>query len=466
MTFPRKDEILRKRKNPPDSQEEKRSTKFSRPSKDIKETKNNDPFLTVLDNKILEYTEEENFVSTHYDPAEIPQKGSCYLSFFQNRLPVVTLLQHAVYGEYKAVDAMLTKNPLLLLEADTVVDYSGRKHVDRTVLQLALGAEDIDIQDDHGKIVVDGMIPMIKSHFQRLPNKKPKEIKAIMQKQYEGQYPKNYKNMEAKQDASDEKAFDAMMTVIKEANNDLCEHTNRLEYKIFILWHKEKSDLANQLKNIIQTIYKAENNETFTSAFDVLKDYLKEHELINKAEFDFFDFTVLEALYRFRNHWEPKKAYTTGKHFNHKILEKAFMEYITNYDTFGAERNHNKFDAPKNIFCWTKIIGYLERFVPASDAQVIAEGPFRIIINGNRSQRTLDWRLGFNNRGGGHYYPLGDDDILVLGYNCATYTGGLRGVWDLSGGKGILKFLSIKNASLNHYAIHDNPSLRNNCLIL
>lgn len=436
-----------------------RPQQASTTSKDVKEIKNHDPFPAVLDDKILGYTEEENFVSTHYDPEEVPQKGSCLLSFFQNRLPVVTLLQHAVYGEYKAVDAMLTKNPLLLLEADTVVDYSGRKHFNRTVLQLALGAKDIDVKGDNGKIVVDGMIPMIEGHFQRLPNKKPDEIKTIMEKQYEGQYPKDYKDIEAKQDARDDEAFDAMMTVIKKADDDHCERTNKLEDKIHTLWRREKSDRANQLKNIIQTIYKADD-ESFSSAFNVLKDYIKEHQLIKSAE---FDFTILEALYRFRNYWEPKKAFTIGKHFNHKILDKSATEYDTNYHSFGAGIN-DEWNAPKNIFCWQKILGWLERFAPAPDAQVIADGPWFIIGNGNKSQRTLNCRFK-----GGHYYPLGADLDWELGYNCAIGIGGQRskrGTLRGPGGHTLRNLCQAKTSVPIIMQWQDNPSPKNCCIIL
>ena len=97
--------------------------------------------IPYLEGPVLDYMSDENFESEKYTPASVGP------TFFENRLPVITLLLHAARGEYEKVDAMLKKNPLLLLEKDSVTDYSGRKHYKRTVYQLALGAVDQDVID-------------------------------------------------------------------------------------------------------------------------------------------------------------------------------------------------------------------------------------------------------------------------------------------------------------------------------
>src|SRR3990167_3696964 len=157
------------------------AAKHATPIQDIKETKGQplsslSHFPLELENLVLEYEYTEssmdadkkkdnsNFNSDHYS---LTQVGS---TLFESRLPVITLLRHVVRAEYKQVDAMLTKNPLLLFEADDVKDYSRgycnyRKHHNRTAYQSALGAVDRDIFDKNGSKVVNGIIELIEEHF-------------------------------------------------------------------------------------------------------------------------------------------------------------------------------------------------------------------------------------------------------------------------------------------------------------
>ena len=131
-------------------------------SKPSQKPKLKELLLPYLEDPVLDYMSDENFESEKYSPASVGP------TFFENRLPVITLLLHAVRGEYDKVDAMLKKNPLLLLEKDTVTDYSGRTHYKRTVYQLALGALDQDVIDEKGRKVVDGMKEMIENHFNQI----------------------------------------------------------------------------------------------------------------------------------------------------------------------------------------------------------------------------------------------------------------------------------------------------------
>ena len=148
------------------------------PTQKLKES-----LLPDLENLILKYIGDENFESKDYSLSNVGP------TFFENRLPVITLLSHAVRGEYDEVNAMLNKNPLLLLEKDSITDYSGRQHYKRTVYQLALGAMDQDVINKDGKQVLDGMKEMIENHFSKLPMK-TEEIIRIMQEQYNEQFQK------------------------------------------------------------------------------------------------------------------------------------------------------------------------------------------------------------------------------------------------------------------------------------
>ena len=327
------------------------------------------------------------------------------LTYFEKRAPVITLLQHAVRGEFKEVDAILFKNPSLLLEKDTVTDYSGRIHDKRTVYQLALGAVDQDVIDEKGRKVVDGMKEMIEKHFSRLPMK-PEEITRIMQQQYNEQFPEDHEIKEAIRVESESNALHAVLGVIREAKDDVCQKTSDLVDEIHKIIRKEKSPRAEELKRLSESVIKARGDENFESAFNELKSYLINNQLKEET----FNFTVFKAIYRFRFQLEPKAKFESGKHFNHQLLDEVSRLYDANYEEFG-----NRWDAPKNKLCWQKVFGWVERLVPACDGQVIAQGPWSILENGEKSLRSLNYTWG-----GGKYFPLDSDPDWELGVNCGA----------------------------------------------
>lgn len=94
--------------------------------------------INDLDDIILEYADGE-VDSKNY--AVNPQNQNL---FFSVSLPVSALLRHVIRGEQAEAEAMLKKNPALLLEKGKVTDYSGRT-IQGTAFQLALGAEDAEM---------------------------------------------------------------------------------------------------------------------------------------------------------------------------------------------------------------------------------------------------------------------------------------------------------------------------------
>lgn len=397
----------------------------------VNDTKKTEPLLPELEDIILEYVSDENFNSHNYSMITV---GS---TFFEKRLPVYTLLQHVVRGEYAEVNAMLTKNPSLLLEKDTVTDYSDRKHSKRTVYQIALGACDYNLKDVKGHVVVDGMVEMIEKHFLRLPEKTTEEINILMRDQYVGQFPKGFEEKEAKRMASDLKALNTTMDAIKKASDENCRLISSLEDEIRKIIREEKSERADKLSSMTQSVLKATNDD-FDTAFHVLTDYVITQQMIKS---DVFNVDMLKALYQFRNHLEPKGVITFGKHFNHQLLADAAQCYDDNYVGFGSH-----WDSPKNRLCWQKMFGYIERFVPACDAQVIAQGLYSVLEDGEKSNRSLKFRYG-----GGSFFPLGSDVHWEIGYSCAAMPVAGRGAgW---GGRAFFsKLMSSKNNSAGAYA--------------
>jgi hypothetical protein len=133
------------------------------------------------------------------------------------------------------------------------------------------------------------------------------------------------------------------------------------------------------------------------------------HHLIKK---DAYNVDLLKALYQFRNHFEPKGSQKQGKHFNHQLLAEAAELYDQNYERF------RDWNSPKNIFCWQKVFGGVQRLVPACDAQSIAYEPWYLFNEEAKLPRSFKFRYG-----GGKYYPLGVDPSKEIGHNRAVERG-------------------------------------------
>jgi hypothetical protein len=354
------------------------------------------------------------------------------------------LLQACVNGERDKVNAILTQFPELLLEKGTVMDYSGRVHRNRTVYQLALGACDKNVLDKNGNIVVEGMVEMIEEHFKRLTMpegfvthmmkliedeetagklskdqaKQEKEnlmenpqvyyVNKVMRDQYEGQFPPEHEAKEEERVKQDRDADDKFMKVIEATSDAHVTITSDLDDKIYRIIRTPKSKLSDELRRLVSKVMKAPSNE-FDNEFEALKRFLIAQDgFIKKGEV--FDFELFKGLYQFRNHLEPKEEQTFGKHCNHQLLAEISQSYDDNYERFG-----NRWYSPKNKFCWQKRFGWAERGAPACDAQVIAQGSWSILENGEKSRRSLKFTYG-----DGSYYPLAADPNWEIGYNCAA----------------------------------------------
>jgi len=405
------------------------------------------------------------------------------------------LLQAAAYGDYKKVNDILTANPLLLLEKGTVMDYSGRVHKDRTVYQIAKGACDHNVIAK-GEIVVEGMVEMIEEHFKDLPmpesfvtnmmklieqaktagklsedqakneienlTKYPEVyyINKVMRDQHEGQFPPGHEAKEAERVQQDRDADHKLMKVLEATSDADVTMTSDLDDKIhriirigitdeekLTLNDEEKATAeirANELRRLVSIVMKAPSDEVFNHAFETFRIFLIVQDGFIKKD-DVFDFELLKALYQFRNHLEPKEEQTFGKHYNHQLLADVAQSYDDNYVRFG-----NHWNSPKNKFCWQKRLGWVERGVPACDAQVIAQGPWAVLENGEKSRRSLEFTYG-----GGSYYPLAADPNWEIGYSNAA---GSLGNWRSAACGGSLgstvlsKLMSSKNTSAHAYA--------------
>ncbi|ABS78548.2 hypothetical protein CBUD_A0050 (plasmid) [Coxiella burnetii Dugway 5J108-111] len=167
---------------------------------------------------------------------------------------------------------------------------------------------------------------------------------------------------------------------------------------------EEKAESLRQQEDLeaLQTIVTAIGHASPRACAQVL-----DHEE-NISDNDDEAKTLLAALNVFRNDVKPKGVIKTGKQFNIQLLIQAFQFYDKNYETFGG------FNSPKNNLCWCKIIGYLQRFVPACYAQAFAQGIYYIVEGGEGLRRSFNFRFS-----DGSYFPLDTVPNIRWGYNCA-----------------------------------------------
>src|SRR3990167_5592697 len=112
------------------------------------------------------------------------------------------------------------------------------------------------------------------------------------------------------------------------------------------------------------------------------------------------------ALQTFYDYLKPIGVIKTGKHFYTQLLETAFALYDQKYDEFGG------WDSRKNNMFWRKVIGHIQRYLPACYAQAFCQGLYDIVEEGTKLSRTLELR---NDRGV-RFYPLDLNPASRLGF--------------------------------------------------
>lgn len=377
-------------------------------------------------NIIFDFTADENFDSKIFVSEKFSQdmmsdflpvsdehsKSNHYTKVgrdFFEMLSIITLLNHVVRGEYKEANTMLTKGgPLFLLRKGTVTDFSGRLHYQGAPYQLARGAGDIHVFSKNHKKVVEGMAEMIESHFSRLPFR-AKQIKKILKRQYQNQFPKALPEKEAKRSASDIAALHEVLNSIKIASDQSCDEASFVDDRIQErIWDEkvENKIQDSKLYNIHQKLLMASSKVAFDKAFSELEVYVLTAKILSKRRREEKNgfLNVLKAIYRFRNHMEPKERIKSGLHYNYQLSQEADRLYV----------QHHLQTVLQNSFYEEKVLGYIDRFRPACDGQLWAQGTSHIWNFDEICCRSLELRIG-----GGWHFPLSTlNENPRLGYNC------------------------------------------------
>lgn len=97
------------------------------------------------------------------------------------------------------------------------------------------------------------------------------------------------------------------------------------------------------------------------------------------------------ALQVFRDYLEPDpKKLIKGKCFNHNMLIRAYELYERYYADFNGWNSH------KNNLVWQKVIGYLQRFLPACDGQIFCQNPRKVVVENELLIRSLELHYNAN----------------------------------------------------------------------
>jgi hypothetical protein len=303
-----------------------------------------------------------------------------------------TLLWYAVRGKKDEVKAILDQNPSLVLYKGQVMDYSGRI-IEGTAYQIALGAEDINraVLDEDNKPVLDlkgniqllhpdeGMAEMIRGYFIKAFKQDEKAANEEIQKQQEEQFPGGYEAYENSPEVKQEKA------------NDI-----------------------KALREVIDAIEKA--TVTFANTtYSASKGEVK------------VDANCQAALDKFIEHLRPKGILRHGKHFNVELLAEAFKSYddAKRFNDFGG-----RWDSPKNVLMWRKVVGYIQRYLPANYAQAFCQGLYYIVDDNEKLTRSLKFRFERTMS----FFPLDSDRASRLGFDFAG-GGGAQGGALAAGGR-------------------------------
>jgi hypothetical protein len=116
---------------------------------------------------------------------------------------------------------------------------------------------------------------------------------------------------------------------------------------------------------------------------------------------------VDEMLTQFKKDMTKDHVITHGKHFNMQHLISAYKAYIDNYDAFGNWYNRN--------FFWQKVLGFVQRQMPANYAQAFCSGLSKIVDNSKSLKRTFI----FDN--GDKFFPLSKSSGLGFYFACYSY---------------------------------------------
>ncbi|OGO91355.1 MAG: hypothetical protein A3F41_00535 [Coxiella sp. RIFCSPHIGHO2_12_FULL_44_14] len=151
------------------------------------------------------------------------------------------------------------------------------------------------------------------------------------------------------------------------------------------------------------------------------------------------ELTLTEALNRFREQFTKKSHGEIV--FNPQHLKSAFKCYAAQFRIWN--------ETQRDLF-WRQVIGFVQRFFPAYDAQVWAQGLHYVVANGEVLQRSLSFRRQ-EEKWTGSFYPV-NFEYSGLGFDYAVEGIGFAAVSGCGWPKWVSKFIENRNIQIEKLA--------------
>lgn len=284
----------------------------------------------LINNIVRKYLAGDTAAVTDEKEASTENKD---LTYFFDRVSLDTLLSAIIKGDQKKAKGILEKYPdrclFLLTTPGDAIAYANGSHKTilegRTALQVALSSDD------------DDMVEMLVPYLDKIDP-------ALKSLQWHQQFPKGQEEKEKIRQAEDTYALWRIAKAIENASAEACNNLQMNE------------------------------SEIFESPLDVNEPMLPNLEETR---------TLLAALKTFREYLEPKETIKTGRQFNMQLLMEAF---ILN-GRFNVTVSLTELD--KNRLFFIKVLGYIERFLPACYAQAFPR-LYQIVVHQGALERSFN----------------------------------------------------------------------------
>lgn len=364
---------------------------------------------------------------------------------------------HVIRGEKKEAEEMIIANPSLLLETIRVKDFSGRT-IEGTALGMALGAEDVSYDRSQCGIGVvqppedlESLTPDYIKHLNKI--KKAGYVRCADKLFYRDKI--NDECIEIKLGQATLEQFDA------ELKPDLKVRTlSKQEIKKItaITGHDHYEEMAEIIQRHLrihfangEEIIASQIAEQFPEGWEeeekkkALQDLQALENVFDAIATSKNDADCDSALATFRSYLEPKDVLKTGKHFNIQLLVEAFKLYDKNYEAFGG------WESRKNNLFWQKVIGTIQRYLPANWAMAVCQGVYYIVEDGEKLKRSLKFR--FDDV---FFFPLDTDPSFRLGHEYAARGRVLKAGYVAGGTPRFANYARQKTSALRGFTQHAN----------
>ena len=175
----------------------------------------------------------------------------------------------------------------------------------------------------------------------------------------------------------------------------------------------DRDDAA--IMKVFGDIYATTTDEQITQAVNVFKAYLARE---NKGE-------------------NGNKVFKQGKYFNMGLYIKALDLYDKCFD-----KNGGVWDSPKNLACWRKVIGSIQRYLSTPYMQATAQGIYYIVGGGRnvdgetKGKEPLTRSMSFSYDNLPYFGGTYQGAFLLLGRDYAAFQYGARHSFHARGGDG------------------------------